>query len=226
MKLLTIDTATETCGVALTEDTQLVADFRINKKNVHNERLVSTIQQLLGEVSWQLSDLEGIIFSKGPGSFTGLRIGISVSKGLSFSLGIPIVGVNTLDALAFGAPAWANEICAVIKAREKEVYFSLYEKSLTSFEICSGYEMIHLEKLPEKLNSKTLVVSNPADLISSAMKKETVIAPPEYSLLKPLTIAELGFKKFEVNEVENPETVEPFYLKDFTPKRKVYYAEQ
>ena len=226
MKLLTIDTATETCGVALTEDTQLVTDFRINKKNVHNERLVSTIQQLLGGVGWQLSDLEGIIFSKGPGSFTGLRIGISVSKGLSFSLGIPIVGVNTLDALAFGAPAWANEICAVIKAREKEVYFSLYEKSLTSFERCSGYEIIHLEKLPEKLNGKTLVVSNPADLVSSVMNKETVIAPSEYSLLKPLTIAELGFKKFEVNEVEIPETAEPFYLKDFTPKRKVYYAEQ
>ena len=84
MKLITIDTANETCGVALTEDTQLVTDFRINKKNVHNERLVSTIQQLLGGVGWQLSDLEGIIFSKGPGSFTGLRIGISVSKGLSF----------------------------------------------------------------------------------------------------------------------------------------------
>ncbi len=180
MKLLTIDTATETCGVALTEDTQLVADFRINKKNVHNERLVSTIQQLLGGVGWQLSDLEGIIFSKGPGSFTGLRIGISVSKGLSFSLGIPIVGVNTLDALAFGAPAWANKICAVIKAREKEIYFSLYEKSLTSFEICSQYEIIHLEKLPEKLDGKTLVVSNPADLVSSASNKETVIAPPEY----------------------------------------------
>ena len=226
MKLLTIDTATETCGVALTEDTQLVTDFRINKKNVHNERLVSAIQQLLGGVGWQLSDLEGIIFSKGPGSFTGLRIGISVSKGLSFSLGIPIVGVNTLDALAFGAPAWANEICAVLKAREKEVYFSLYEKSLTSFEICSGYEIIHLEKLPEKLNGKTLVVSNPADLVSSASNKETVIAPPECSLLKPLTIAELGFKKFQVNEVEIPETAEPFYLKDFRPKRKVYYAEQ
>ena len=226
MKLLTIDTATETCGVALTEDTQLVADYRINQKNVHNEKLVSTIQHLLADVGWPLSDLEGIVFSKGPGSFTGLRIGISVSKGLSFSLGIPIVGVNTLDALAFGAPNWANKICAVIKAREKEVYFALYEKSLTSFERCSEYEIIHLEKLPKKLNSKTLVVSNPAELVSSADNTETVTAPREYSLLKPLIIAELGFKKFQANEIENPETAEPFYLKDFTPKRKVYYAEQ
>jgi len=226
MKLLTIDTATETCGVALTEDAQLVADYRLNQKNVHNEKLVSTIQQLLGDIGWQLSDLEGIVFSKGPGSFTGLRIGISVSKGLSFSLGIPIVGVNTLDALAFGAPNYAGKICVVIKAREKEVYCAFYVKSFTCFERCSEYEIIHLERLPEKLNSKTLVVSNPADLVFSAVNKETVIAPPEYSLLKPLAIAELGFKRFQVNEFENPETAEPFYLKDFRPKRKVYYTEQ
>ena len=226
MKILTIDTATETCGVALTEDAQLVVDYRLNQKNVHNEKLVSSIQKLLGDIGWQMSDLEGIVFSKGPGSFTGLRIGISVSKGLSFSLGIPIVGVNTLDALAFGAPNYTGKICAVIKAREKEVYFALYKKSLNSFERCSEYEIIHLEKLPEKLNSKILVVSNPPDLVSSAVNKETVIASPEYSLLKPLTIAGLGFKKLQANEIEKPEAAEPFYLKDFTPKRKVYYVEQ
>ena len=226
MKILTIDTATETCGLALTEDAQLVVDYRLNQKNVHNEKLVSSIQKLLEDIGWQLSDLEGIVFSKGPGSFTGLRIGISVSKGLSFSLGIPIVGVNTLDALALGAPTYTGKICAVIKAREKEVYFALYEKFLNSFERCSEYEIIHLEKLPEKLIGKNLVVSNPADLVSSAVNKETVIASPEYSLLKPLTIAGLGFKKFQANEIENPEAAEPFYLKNFTPKRKVYYAEQ
>ncbi|TDI98096.1 MAG: tRNA (adenosine(37)-N6)-threonylcarbamoyltransferase complex dimerization subunit type 1 TsaB [Caldithrix sp.] len=226
MKLLTIDTATEICGVALTEDAQLVVDYRLNQKNVHNEKLVSTIQQLLGDIGWQLRDLEGIVFSKGPGSFTGLRIGISVSKGLSFSLGIPIVGVNTLDALAFGAPNFVGKICAVIKAREKEVYFALYENFLNNFKRCSEYEIIHLEKLPEKLNSKILVVSNPPDLVSYAVNKETVTVPPEYSLLKPLTIAGLGFKKFQANEIENSEAAEPFYLKDFRPKRKIYYAER
>ncbi len=226
MKLLTIDTATETCGVALTEDTHLVADYRINRKNVHNEKLVSTIQHLLKDVGWQLNDLEGIVYAKGPGSFTGLRIGISVSKGLAFSLGIPMVGVNTLDALAFGAPNWTDKICALLKAREKEVYFALYEKSLTHFERCCDYEIIHLEELPNKLNSENLVVSNPADLISTDFNQAIAAAPREYSLLKPLAIAELGFKKFQLNEIENPEAAEPFYLKSFTPKRKVYYDNQ
>lgn len=226
MKLLTIDTATETCGVALTQGAQLHADYRIKQKNIHNEKLVSTIQHLLADVGWRLRDLQGIVFSKGPGSFTGLRIGISVSKGLAFSLGIPMVGVNTLDALAFGVPSWPGRICTVIKAREKEVYLALYKKSLTSFKRCSEYEIIYLEELPVKLSGKTFVVSNPADLVASSKNKECVIAPAEYSLLKPFTIAELGFKKFQTNENEDPENAEPFYLKNFSPKRKVYYAEQ
>lgn len=225
MKILTIDTATETCGVALTDDTRLVTEFRLNQKKAHNERLVSEIQNLLQESSWHLEDLDGIAFSKGPGSFTGLRIGISVCKGLSYTLDIPMVGVNTLDALAFGIPDWSGEICAVIKAREKEVYRAIYTKFPENFVRCSEYEIVHLQNVESQLNDSTLIVSNPVDLVSNFVKKDSIIAPQEHSFLKPSVIAELGHQKFQGNQTEDPETVEPFYLKDFTPKRKVYYAE-
>ncbi|MFQ5675441.1 MAG: tRNA (adenosine(37)-N6)-threonylcarbamoyltransferase complex dimerization subunit type 1 TsaB, partial [bacterium] len=211
MKLLAIDTATETCGIALAEGEQLLADFRLNKKNIHNEKLVSGIQGLLQNVGWGLEDLAGIVFSKGPGSFTGLRIGLSVTKGLAYSVGIPMVGINTLDALAYGAPCWQGSVCAVIKAREREAYFAVYQKVREGVNRTTDYAIAPLETVAEKLQDGLLVVSNPPDLLDEHLKKRFVVAAPEYSFLQPHMVAILGYQKLKLGETDDPESVEPFY---------------
>lgn len=226
MKMLTIDTATSVCGVALTEEDKLIAEYRLNRKNLHNEKLVSAIEFLVEDAHWQLSQLDGIALSIGPGSFTGLRIGVSVCKGLAYSLGTALVAVNTLDALAFAAPLWQGQICAIINARENEVYCALYEKNLEYFKRISEYQIVRLEDVFEQIKERTLLISNPYELVADTKNSKIIRAPHELSMTSLFSVAKLGLQKLQNREYENPESSEPFYLKEFKPKRKVYYAEK
>ncbi|MFQ6113759.1 MAG: tRNA (adenosine(37)-N6)-threonylcarbamoyltransferase complex dimerization subunit type 1 TsaB [bacterium] len=223
---MAVETATHVCGVALADDDHLVAGYRLNQKNVHNEKLVAAIQCLVKDAKWVLEDLDAIAVSMGPGAFTGLRIGIAVSKGLAFTLGIPLVGVNTLDALAYQAHLWRGQVCSIIKAKEGEIYFALYNRSAETLERCSDYQVINIEELGYFLRRKTLLVAVPQGEFSTLKNNKIVFAPPEVSALMPFTIAKLGHMKFDKKEFQDLESVEPFYLKEFTPKRKVYYGVQ
>ncbi len=223
MKLLTIDTATEVCGVALTENRRLLFDCRLNKKNIHNEKLISIIQKAVDDVEWKLSDLNGIVVSIGPGSFTGLRIGVSVSKGLSFSLGIPIVGVNTLDAFAQAGSFWPGRICAIIKARENELYTAAYQFE-NKLNRLSDYEIITMEDFGVGITEEILVIASPHSLGAIFQDKSLIVAPEELTVSNPYNIAVLGLDKFENKDFISPEDIEPFYLKDFQPKKKKNYV--
>ncbi len=222
MKILAIETATDSCGVALTEGLQLVAECRIHQKKVHNEKLVSAIEWLLAEAGWQIENLNGLAVSIGPGSFTGLRIGISVCKGLAFSAGLPLVAVNTLDAMAHEARFWRGKLCAVIKARAEEVYFATYEKDMNSTTRISDYQIVDLGSLIRSTVEGTLMVASPAELSSAFINSSVVFPDAGYPVLSALTVAQLGYQKLVQNEFVEVESVEPFYLKDFLPKRKVY----
>lgn len=226
MKIIAVETATHICGVALSEDNHLVAEYRMNQKNVHNERLVSAIQCLMEDTKWDLEDLDGIAVSVGPGAFTGLRIGIAVCKGLAFTLDIPLVAVNTLDALAYQAHLWTGQICSIIKAKEGEAYFALYNRTPETLQRCSDYQIINIEELGNFLEERTLVVAVPQREYLTLKNNKIVFAPPEVATLIPFTIAELGYLRIKAKEFEDLESVEPFYLKEFIPKHKVYYGVQ
>ncbi len=223
MKLLTIDTATEVCGVALTENRRLLFDCRLNKKNTHNEKLVGIIQRAVKDVEWELSDLDGIVVSIGPGSFTGLRIGISTSKGLSFSLSIPIVGVNTLDAFAQAGSFWPGKIYAVIKARENEFYTAAYQFE-NKLNRLSDYKIVTMEDFEVGITEEILVIASPHSIGAMFLNNSLVIASEELTVSNPYNIAVLGLDKFKHKDFINPENIEPFYLKDFQPKKKKYYV--
>lgn len=222
MKLLAIDSATEVCGVALTENNKLVADYRLSQRNVHNEKLVCAIQFLAEEATWRLEELSGIAVSIGPGSFTGLRIGISVSKGLAFALGIPVVTVDTLEALAFGAKFWTGQVCTILKARADEFYFARFEKDLQQIRRRGDYQILDIDSIQEYLPEKALVITYPADLVSAFLGKGRIPASHNEAILSALAVAELGYLKLQNEETANLDSVQPFYLKDFEPKRKVY----
>ncbi len=221
MKILSIDTASDICGAALTAAQQLVAEYRIHQRNVHNEKLVAAIATLLRDADWQIAELDGLAVSIGPGSFTGLRIGISVAKGLAFSADAPLAAVNTLDALAHEARFWRGKICAVIKARAEEVYCALYENDGNTATRVSDYQIADLETLNRSLAAGSLVVASPAELRSRFTNQKLVFGD-DTPLSSALTVARLGYQKLLRNELADLESLEPFYLKDFQPKRKVY----
>ena len=127
MKFLALDTSTEACSVALALDGQILALDEVCPQQ-HSKRILPMVQQLLSDAGVSLYQLDGIIFGRGPGSFTGVRIGVSVAQGLAFGADLPVFGVSTLAAMAQAAAVQQNatEVIAAIDARMAEVYIAAY----------------------------------------------------------------------------------------------------
>ena len=126
MKLLALDTSTSVLTAAVCGDARLLAETYVDCGRAHSERLMATVDWLLNQASLTLRDLDGLAVAVGPGSFTGLRIGVSAMKGLAFAMELPLVPVSTLDALAQGSAIANGMVCPLLDARMKEVYAAVY----------------------------------------------------------------------------------------------------
>jgi tRNA threonylcarbamoyladenosine biosynthesis protein TsaB len=126
VKILAIDTSTWAGNVTLTENERLLAAIVVSTRISHVKDIFAAIEFLLAQTSLRFADLDALAFAHGPGSFTGLRIGISIVKGLAYSLQKPVVGVDTLRALALNLPFTPALICPLLDARKGEVYTALY----------------------------------------------------------------------------------------------------
>lgn len=128
MKLLALDTSTEACSVALQLGTEILSLDEVCPQQ-HSKRVLPMVQQLLSDAGVLLKDLDGIVFGRGPGSFTGVRIGVGVAQGLAFGAGLPLYGVSTLAAMAQAAKRLhnADKVVAAIDARMAEVYLGCYQ---------------------------------------------------------------------------------------------------
>src|SRR2546428_9468073 len=127
MRLLAVETSTLAGGAALLDGELVVGEYALDVSRTHSERLMGAIDRLLTDAGWTVRDLEGLAVSVGPGSFTGLRIGLSTVKGLALALSIPIVAVPTLDAMAALLPFAALPVCPVLDTSNSEVYALLYQ---------------------------------------------------------------------------------------------------
>src|SRR5688572_26806657 len=126
MRVLAVDTSTMAGGVALLEDDRVVGESLLDVRTTHSERLMLAIDRALTDAGWRPASVDGLAVAIGPGSFTGLRIGLAAVKGLALALACPIAGVPTLDAMAAGLPWASRPVCPILDARRDEVYASLY----------------------------------------------------------------------------------------------------
>ena len=224
MKILGIETSTDVCGIALIEDRMLIAESRSNIKRAHAEKLIYSIDKVLDDAKLKLTEIDGIAISIGPGSFTGLRIGLAAVKGLSFGADLPVTAVSSLDALAWQAYFWPNQISPIVKAQADEAYNALYHFENGRLIRQTDYNLITLDMLEELINQKTLIINigmkNLSEHISDKIQKHITIAQPELSLTSGYSVALLGYEKFKNNEIENIDNLEPFYLKAFKAKKK------
>lgn len=124
--LLTIDTSTPTGSVAISRGETLLGEILLNVKSTHTDRLLLTLRQLLADAGLQLTDVDALAAVLGPGSFTGLRVGVATVKGLALAMDKPVVGVSTLQALAMQFPFARHPLCVLLDARKNEVYAGLY----------------------------------------------------------------------------------------------------
>jgi tRNA threonylcarbamoyladenosine biosynthesis protein TsaB len=220
--ILAIETATDVCGVALVHEQKVVASQSVKEKNVHSERLLPMVDAILSEASVAIDNVEAFAVSIGPGSFTGLRIGLSTAKGLALARRKPIIAVPTLDALAFGY-FLANPdnpdliLCPLIDAKRDEAFFCFFKADITGVHRLSEYGIAAASKIIESADGYDAVV-----FVGDGVKKverlrstksilrwrpEIVCDPTAVGML-----AENNGVKLSAAEIS---TLEPFYLRDF-----------
>lgn len=222
--ILGIETATSVCSVALFEKSKVLAIRELPEGNAHANMLTTLIAEVVIEGGITLPQVDAICVSMGPGSYTGLRVGISTAKGLCFALHKPLIAVNTLASMAhaFGltSPTFNGLICPMIDARRMEVYTAIFD--------WSGKPILPTEaKIINELSFlETLQLHSIAFIGNGAEKCANIIQHPNahfygHFACTALGLGELAYQKFLKNEVEDVAYFEPFYLKDFvgtTPK--------
>lgn len=137
MNLLLIESATTICSVALSRDGKIISSREINEPNRHAEKLTVFCEEVVAEAKISFSDLNAVAVSEGPGSYTGLRIGVSAAKGICYALNKPLIAVNTLEAMAYGMKAEAKPgelLCPMLDARRMEVYCAIFDHELNVIE--------------------------------------------------------------------------------------------
>ena len=213
--ILCIETATTNCSVALSVNGSVIALVEDNSKEFsHAERLHVFIGQVLTEAGVDRSDLDAIAVSKGPGSYTGLRIGVSAAKGLCYALDIPLVSIATLKSLALQANAADGKVVSMLDARRMEVYSSVFSSE--------GKEVreTRAEILSDNSFSEFLVKSSVFFIGSGVEKFETLCAHKNAIFVKnrlpsAKEMCELADIKYKKSDIENVAYFEPYYLKDF-----------
>ncbi len=185
--ILGLDTATTACSVALLGDDHLIAEFTLNIKKTHSERLMPLVDCLLEETGFNREELNALAVSSGPGSFTGLRIGLATTRGLAQGLGIPAVGVGTLEAMAEMIPIPGALICPLLDARRNQVYSALFRfpsqgrGNLESILEPGAWELEellkHISEMPEPVTYIGEGISVYRPVIENKLPAERVIIP-------------------------------------------------
>jgi tRNA threonylcarbamoyladenosine biosynthesis protein TsaB len=219
MHILHIETATGVCSAALSDGEKLLAERTVNEANVHAERLTVFCEEVMQEAGLAFSQLDAVCVSKGPGSYTGLRIGVSAAKGFCYALNIPLLAVNTLEALAYGMQAEASPgtlLCPMLDARRMEVYHALYSASLEEVQPTAPLVVDEhsfaalLEKQPVLFAGDGMPKCRPL-LEAHTNARFCTVLPAARHLIAP------ALKKLAAGEVEDVAWFEPFYLKTFQP---------
>lgn len=221
MRLLAIETSTVTGAVALLETGRVVAESRVSIAVTHGERLMAAIDGVLRSARWELADVQAFAVALGPGSFTGLRIGLSTVKGLAFATGKPVVGVPTLDALAWRLPYCAYPVCPVLDARKNEVYAALYRTREGWLELLEAPRAVPPATLAEELRDATegpLVFVGDAVLpfgtvFVEVLGPRALLAPADLRLPSAVTVGELGASALARGEPADPADLVPLYVR-------------
>ena len=174
MPVIAIETATMAGSVAIVDNTRVISEITLNIRATHSEKLMAAIDRLLGDSGLAIDDMDGVAVSIGPGSFTGLRIGLSAAKGLSYASGKPLMGIPTLDAMALNMTFSTYLICPIQDARKGEVYTALYRPG---------------DKSPEKITDDIAV--NP-DNLAGMITEKTVFLGDGVNRYRELLMAKLG----------------------------------
>lgn len=223
MKILSVDTSTWAETVAVMEDGNLLSERIVVERESHNRRLLETIDSLLRDLELSIGDIDAFSVGLGPGSFTGIRIGITTVKALAWSLGKPVVGISSLDALA--APFGSGDdyyVCPMIDARKREVYYAFYRADGSGRPVReSRYRVTDPLKIAEEINAmeiKKIVFCGDgwkiykSNLMASV--KCRVVDPPDvFNVIRASFLGMLAWHELSKGYVSSPFELVPLYVR-------------
>jgi tRNA threonylcarbamoyladenosine biosynthesis protein TsaB len=215
--VLGIETSTSRLGLALWRDASGLGELVLDLGRKHCEKILVGLDGLLSDLGVRVGELDGIAVSQGPGSFTGVRIGLAFAQGLAVAGGSRLVGIPTLDAIAHGASLWQGPLVACLDARRDEVYFCAYKRVGVGAERLDGEAMVGS---PERvaahcaaLGPRVLLVGNGAERVPHAAGAGVVLAPADLAHPRAQVVAALGAERLARGGGEEPERVEPIYVR-------------
>jgi tRNA threonylcarbamoyladenosine biosynthesis protein TsaB len=219
--ILCIETATEVCSAALCDEERVTGLREAPQGQSHAAQLTVIIRTLLEEASVTAADLEAVAVSKGPGSYTGLRIAVSAAKGIAYGAGIPLIGINTLEAMCHGylaanpmPPSSGTLLCPMIDARRMEVYNAVFRSDGTTVRETSA-DIIDETSYSELLEAGKIIFFG-----NGAEKCRTIIRHPNalFEIPFPLSASYLhipAVRALQDKQFEDVAYFEPYYLKEF-----------
>jgi tRNA threonylcarbamoyl adenosine modification protein YeaZ len=214
MRQLVIDTSTEIISLALADKDKIIAQSNWHCRQNHTRELLPRLISLLSGAAVSLSSIEGIVIARGPGSFNGLRVGMSTAKGLAFALSIPIVGISSLEATAYQYAETDLPICPIRNVGREEIATALYQRKDGKWCRILEEHITTIEALMGQIKMKTLFCGE-LSLSSEALSKRStglaIIPPGEFSWIGYL--AELGSLRLEKDDFDDLATLQPLYLR-------------
>lgn len=222
--LLLLETATPVCSAVLCHQGKVLAERYADDPAAHSTKLNVFVNEMVKEAGIQMNEIEGVCVSSGPGSYTGLRIGVSAAKGLCYALEKPLLAVPTLQSMAaqyyMEHPEYEGYVCPMVDARRMECYAAIYNKSLEALKPTSA------DIIEEGIYDSWLNASEVTFIGNGAEKTRAILGIHPHALWDDFTISARGMmhlaqEKLKREETEDVAYFEPFYLKDFIAKKPV-----
>jgi tRNA threonylcarbamoyladenosine biosynthesis protein TsaB len=218
MKILAVDTSAASGSIALLDGVQVAAEWTLLSALTHNRSLLKKVVLLLGELGWTIEQLGGFAVTSGPGSFTGLRIGVTTIKTLAWATEKPFASIPSLDALAAPLGFAALPICPLIDARKSEIYFSFYQPNGTGkVQLLAPYQVASPEHIVDKIQGPTIFCGDGWPMCQELFLKElgdwAVAAPASFHIIRAGAVGELARQRFQERQGEDPMTCIPSYVR-------------
>ena len=226
MVTLAIDTATRSAGVALLEDENILAEYYVRLRLTHSDSVLPAIEAILSASGLGISDVELFALTHGPGSFTGLRVGAGIVKGLALSTGGVIVGVSTLDALAQNLAFASCLVCPILDAKKGQIYTALYRPAEKGrLEKIESDQAVDPAVFLSKIEGPVIFLGDGVpvygSLIRELLPSKAFFAPANLQYIRPSAVALLGLEKYRRGEIVDLMTFVPRYIRRSEAEIKV-----
>lgn len=226
MLVLSVDSSYSTATCALIKDDKILAEINLNDKKQHSVILMRLIDSILKEYEIDINDIDAFIISRGPGSFTGLRIGMATLKGLAFASKKPLISVSTLDALAYNSISFQGIICPIMDALRDNIYTCLYKNENNNLIPLIKEQCLNINELVTILKEQTLPIIFVGDGVAKHKEflqeniPNSFFAPNHSNFPKASSVGELGIKKINDGVIENIDSINPIYLRKSQAERE------